>query len=108
MLSLMFFRIDRYSDWIVCVQITDQMYEAIFAWDLCVTVLTYFNPNVFYELALRQCVGLPVICLIEKNQRIPFDIADLRVIEYTLKPSPLFNGVYAEQVQQYRVQFCGS
>ncbi|XP_062507550.1 uncharacterized protein LOC134183970 isoform X3 [Corticium candelabrum] len=79
-------------------QITDQMYEAIFGWDLCITVLTYLNPNVFYELALRQCVGLPVICLVEKNVCLPFDVADLRVIEYTLKPSLLFKGLYSEQL----------
>jgi hypothetical protein len=80
-------------------QITDQMYEAIFKWDLCIAVLTFFNPNVYYELALRQCVGLPVICLMEKGHQLPFDVADVRVIEYSLKPTPLFSGTYAEELQ---------
>ena len=88
----------NHPDSLLLIQITDQMYEAIFGWDLCITVLTYLNPNVFYELALRQCVGLPVICLVEKNVCLPFDVADLRVIEYTLKPSLLFKGLYSEQV----------
>jgi hypothetical protein len=78
--------------------ITDSVYEAVFSWDLCIAVLTYLNPNVFYELALRQCVGLPVICMIEKGHKVPFDVADQRLIEYSLNPTPLFEGVYAEQV----------
>ena len=76
------------------------MYEAIFQWDLCVAVLTFLNPNVFYELALRHCVGLPVICLIERGQSLPFNVSDMRVIEYTLKPKLLFEGSYAEEVKK--------
>ncbi|XP_065846741.1 uncharacterized protein [Oscarella lobularis] len=78
--------------------ITDVVYDAVFNWDLCIAVLTSLNPNVFYELALRQCVGLPVICLIQKGDRVPFDVADQRLIEYTLNPTPLFQGKYAQQV----------
>ena len=70
-------------------------------------VLTYLNPNVFYELALRQCVGLPVICMIEKGHRVPFDVADQRLIEYTLNPTPLFEGVYAEQVGRLSIWLTG-
>lgn len=43
-----------------------------------------FNLNVFYELAVAQCAARPVIIMIEKGEAIPFDVRDLRVVEYDL------------------------
>ena len=37
-------------------RITEQMFNSILEEDLCVAILTFFNPNVFYELAVAQCV----------------------------------------------------
>ena len=34
--------------------ITEQMYDSILGDDLIVAVLTYFNPNVFYEIAIAE------------------------------------------------------
>ncbi len=55
-------------------RITEQMFNSILDDDLCIAVLTYFNPNVFYELAIAQNAARPVIILIEKGQTIPFDV----------------------------------
>jgi hypothetical protein len=60
------------------------MFRAIHESDLCVAVLTGYNPNVFYELAVAQCAKRPVIILIEKNNPLPFDIKDIRSITYDL------------------------
>ncbi len=77
-------------------RITDQMFDRIFRADLCVVILTGFNPNVFYELAVAQCAARPTLLLVEKGQELPFDIKDLRTIEYELQPiSRLVNGYYA-------------
>ena len=70
-------------------RITDQMFSSILNEDLCIAILTFHNPNVFYELAIAQSAARPVIILVEKGQTIPFDIRDLRAIEYDLKPRPL-------------------
>jgi hypothetical protein len=79
-------------------RITEQMFTSILEDDLCIAILTYFNPNVFYELAIAQCAARPVIILIEMGQTIPFDIRDLRAVEYDLRPRPLRDRVYVTQI----------
>jgi len=80
-------------------RITEQMFERIFRADVCVVVLSGFNPNVFYELAVAQCAARPTVLLIEQGQVLPFDVKDLRTISYQLQPiSRLVDGYYARQV----------
>ena len=55
--------------------ISEQMFRFIFEADLCIAVLTDHNPNVFYELAVAHSAQRPVIILIEKGQRLPFDVS---------------------------------
>ena len=66
-------------------RISEQMFQAIYQSDLCIAVLTNYNPNVFYELAVAQSAQRPVIILIEKGQQLPFDISDLRCVDYDLE-----------------------
>ncbi len=79
-------------------KISDQMFRAILNEDLCIALLTGYNPNVFYELAIAQCAARPVIILAEKGQELPFDIRDLRCVHYDLSPRPLFDRVYVKQI----------
>jgi hypothetical protein len=65
-------------------RISDQMYRAIFEYDLCIAVLTYANPNVYYELAVAQSASRPVVVLVEKGNNLPFDVSDYRVLQYDL------------------------
>jgi O-acetyl-ADP-ribose deacetylase (regulator of RNase III) len=80
-------------------EITKQMFDEILQADLCVAILTGHNPNVFYELAVAQAAARPVIMLIEKGQSLPFDVKDLRCVQYELQPvTRLVQGVYANEV----------
>src|SRR5262245_50248520 len=74
------------------------MFREIVTGDCCVALLTGHNPNVFYELAVAQTVGTPVVALIEKGEVIPFDIHDLRCVRYDLSPRPLFERVYVKEL----------
>ena len=65
--------------------ITEQVINAISDADLVVADLTDYNPNVFYELAIRHREEKPVVHMISADQRPPFDLADIRVIFYDLK-----------------------
>lgn len=47
---------------------------------LVIADLTEGNPNVFYELAIRHALQKPVVHLIRKGDKIPFDVRDIRVI----------------------------
>lgn len=79
-------------------KITEQMYRSILEEDLCIAVLTFHNPNVFYELAVAQCAAKPVIIMIDRDQAIPFDVKDQRAITYDLRPRPLRDGVYKQRI----------
>lgn len=50
--------------------------------DLVICDLTGQNPNVFYEFGYRQALGLPLIPIITKDEKIPMDVASLRTIFY--------------------------
>lgn len=81
--------------------ITEQMFREIVNADVCVVLLTGFNPNVFYELAVAQSAARPVVVLIEKGQPLPFDVKDMRCIQYEMVPiSRLVKGTYADRVQE--------
>lgn len=64
--------------------ITSQIIQNIIESDLIVADLSERNPNVFYELAIRHAIKMPVIQLIQKGESIPFDISDTRIIHFDI------------------------
>ena len=61
---------------LIMTGIVQQMFES----ELVIADLTNRNPNVFYELGIRNCAHKPVIHLIEDGQSPPFDLAGNRAI----------------------------
>jgi hypothetical protein len=72
--------------------ITRQIIEYVMRSRVVIADLSYHNPNVFYELALRHAVKLPIVQIARLADRIPFDINQMRTIIidttdiYTLLP----------------------
>lgn len=60
--------------------ITKQVIEYIVKSRLVIVDLSYHNPNVFYELAIRHMMRLPIVQIIRKSDPIPFDINQMRTI----------------------------
>lgn len=60
--------------------ITSQVIQHIITDSLVIADLTEYNPNVFYELAIRHALRKPFIHLIQEGERIPFDVANTRTI----------------------------
>jgi len=82
--------------------ISKQMFREILNDDLCIALLTGRNPNVYYELAVAQAHARPVILLAEASELpLPFDVSDYRVVAYTMRPTPLIEGVYAREVADH-------
>lgn len=72
--------------------ITSQIIDYIVQSKLVIADLSFHNPNVFYELALRHAVRKPIVQISRKMDRLPFDIGQIRTVIvdttdiYTLVP----------------------
>lgn len=72
--------------------ITGQIIEHIVHSRLVIVDLSFHNPNVFYELALRHAVRRPIVQISRAADKLPFDIGQVRTIVvdttdiYTLVP----------------------
>lgn len=87
--------------------ITNQIIDYIMNASFVVCDLSYHNPNVFYELALRHATKKPTIHIIRKCDKIPFDINDFRTVViddssiYTLIPSlESYKNQIVQQIRQ--------
>lgn len=72
--------------------ITKQVIEYLMKARLVIADLSYHNPNVFYELAVRHMLRKPVVQIMRSADKIPFDVNQVRTITidttniYTLTP----------------------
>ena len=64
--------------------ITNQVMQRILESDLVIADLTDWNPNVFYELAVRHAVLKPFVQIIAKGEKIPFDVAATRTVFFDI------------------------
>lgn len=64
--------------------ISHQIVSAIQNAALVVVDMTGLNPNVFYEMAIAHGYRRPVVHMIQDGERIPFDVKDMRTLEYDL------------------------
>lgn len=64
--------------------ITSQVIENLLFAKLVIADLSYSNPNVFYELAVRHATRRPVIQIIRTVDAIPFDVNQARTIRMNM------------------------
>lgn len=87
--------------------ITRQILDYIINSRLVVADLSFHNPNVFYELAIRHIMRKPTVQIMRSSDKVPFDISQGRTIMiddsdiYTLVPQiPVHISTIATQVRQ--------
>jgi hypothetical protein len=61
--------------------ITAQVIEHVFRSALVVADLSFHNPNVFYELALRHATSKPTVLISRAADPLPFDVAEFRTVQ---------------------------
>jgi hypothetical protein len=72
--------------------ITNQIIEYLLKSKIVIADLSYHNPNVFYEIAIRHICRKPIVQIKRALDNIPFDIQQVRTISidttdiYTLVP----------------------
>jgi hypothetical protein len=60
--------------------ITAQVIQYILKSKVVIADLSFHNPNVFYELAIRHMTGLPAVHIVRRGDKLPFDLKDFRTI----------------------------
>ncbi|NJO25579.1 MAG: hypothetical protein HC867_07180 [Bacteroidia bacterium] len=87
--------------------ITKQIIEYLSKAKLVIADLSFNNPNVFYELAIRHAFRLPTVQIVRKGDKIPFDVSNSRTITidttdiYSLVPKlESYKAEIATQVRQ--------
>jgi hypothetical protein len=60
--------------------ITAQVIQHLLRSRLVVADLSFHNPNVFYELAIRHATGKPTVLICRTEDGLPFDVSDARTI----------------------------
>lgn len=87
--------------------ITAQVIRYILEAKLVVADLSFHNPNVFYELALRHVARLPTVQVIQILDDVPFDLSQFRTIKidnssiYSLVPKlDVYRAEIATQIRQ--------
>jgi hypothetical protein len=83
--------------------ITRQIMDYLVRSKLVIADLSFHNPNVFYELAIRHAMRLPTVQIIRKNERIPFDVNQARTIE--IDSTDLYT--FVPQMETYRAAISG-
>ncbi|MEX1232005.1 MAG: hypothetical protein WEB58_17305 [Planctomycetaceae bacterium] len=51
--------------------------------ELCVAILTGLNPNVMFEVGVRQAWDLPIIHLADRSTELPFDVRSRDTVSYS-------------------------
>ncbi|HJQ32080.1 MAG TPA: PAS domain-containing protein [Pyrinomonadaceae bacterium] len=82
--------------------ISRQVVRRIVTDPLVIADLTGHNPNVFYELALRHATGKPLVQLIEHEESIPFDVADMHTVRVNHRSGRSMERAQLEIVSQIR------
>ncbi|MGH7450615.1 MAG: hypothetical protein ACRENG_04685, partial [bacterium] len=62
--------------------INRKIIEHIFKSDAIVADLTEWNPNVFYEMGVAHAIDNKTIMIIQKQDKLPFDVSTYRFILY--------------------------
>ncbi len=75
-------RVMRADEMVAPGQITAQISDAIGRAGLIVADITNQNPNVLFEVGMASSLGKNILLISQDRERIPFDIADQRVIFY--------------------------
>jgi hypothetical protein len=80
--------------------INKQIFEYLLKSRLAIADLSYHNPNVFYELAIRHAKNLPTVQMIRKEDRIPFDINQSRTI--VIDTTDIYS--FVPKIETYRLE----
>jgi hypothetical protein len=76
----------RGDDFFTATNIVSDIWRAIYFAQVIIADCSERNPNVFYEIGLAHTLGRPVILITENIDDVPFDLRQMRFIDYSYTP----------------------
>ncbi len=76
----------RADDFFTTHHVMSDVWDAINAARLVIADCTGRNPNVFYEIGMAHTLGRSVVLITQHNRDVPFDLQDIRYIQYEYTP----------------------
>lgn len=80
------FSIERGDDSFTAHDVMKDVWEKICGSRLIIADCTGRNPNVFYEIGIAHTAGKPVILITQNSEDVPFDLRQIRYIQYKYTP----------------------
>lgn len=82
--------------------ISRKIVERIIKSEMVIADISDYNPNVFYELAVRNAVKKPVIIIKTSQQKPPFDIQDTRAISVDMSKPRIWQAAISQLKNQIK------
>lgn len=76
------YRVERADEIVAPGSINSQVITRLMDAELVIADMSMHNANAFYELAIRHMVRLPTIHIIQRDWKVPFDVAPFRAIQF--------------------------
>jgi hypothetical protein len=73
--------------------------DAILDDDLIIAVMSFRNPDVFYQAAIAQAAARPLILMVEEGQEVGFDPRGAQVLTYSLDTDSVLSAVNVKKLQ---------
>lgn len=85
----------RVDELTTSTSITSDIFQHLDSCDLVIADITELNANVFLEIGYRIKSGRPIILIKDSDVEhpIPFDIQNIRIMEYSLLPSSVESSI---------------
>lgn len=78
--------LSRGDDFFTAHSVMSDVWNAICRARVIIADCTGRNPNVFYEIGLAHVIGKPVVLITQNNDDVPFDVKNIRYIQYEYTP----------------------
>jgi hypothetical protein len=92
-------RIVRADEMLDLGLITDHIKAAIQSATVLIADITDLNPNVMYELGYADAFDKPVVILNQDVDKAPFDVRNIRQVQYSSPPTRSEEGMITRQIE---------
>ncbi len=79
--------------------LTQPLIDGLLDDDLIISVLSFSNPNVYYQTALAHAAARPMVLMIEEGQPVSLDPRGAPLVPYSLDTDSVFSAINVKRLQ---------